>query len=119
MVKPGAKALAKRPELNEGEANSLLAAYRELVTERANHIIAREIRSPRGIAAKYSQAVEREREITKFYKRFSEAGADHLRRSRAELNEYLSAGEDLKALLVRWHTERVAQIVAREVAKWE
>jgi hypothetical protein len=45
--------------------------------------------------------------------------ADPIRQSRAELNEYLSAGEDFDALLARWETERVTQIVARETAKWE
>jgi hypothetical protein len=63
--------------------------------------------------------VEREREITKFYKRFSEDGADRIRQSCTEHNQYLSTGEGFETLLTRWQTERVAQIVAREMARWE
>jgi hypothetical protein len=74
------------------------------------------VRGLREIATRCKAVAERE--ITKFYKRFSEASPEHIRLSRAELNEYLSAGEDFEPLLVRWQTERVAQIVAKEMSRW-
>ena len=60
----------------------------------------------------------REREIEEFYREFSEAGPDHIRQSRKELREYLGAGENLEALLVRWQHERAAQMVEREMLRW-
>jgi HK97 family phage portal protein len=95
------------------------AAYRDLVTERANRIIAAEVRALRAIASSHSQIAERRKEIEKFYKRFNEAGQDHIRQSRRELREFLEAGEDFEDLLVKWEQERTKEMVEAEMAKWQ
>jgi hypothetical protein len=96
----------------------LLAAYRELVTERANSLVRKETTALRDIAKRYPDVHAREREIERLYLRFREAGSDYIRQSRRELREYLADGEEFESLLVRWEHERVSQIVEKEMSRW-
>jgi len=124
-VKPGAKP-APAPGSNNGsgapadggENNSIYAAYRELVTERTNQILSVEIQALRAIAKAQAGVAERKAQIDKFYKRFNLASAEHIRRSRAELREYLDGDEDFERLLERWQHERAHELVEHEMARW-
>jgi hypothetical protein len=127
-VKPGAKAPAQpqpdtpAEEQTEQEAaasRSLYQAYRELVEERVNRVIAKELRSVRDITARCKKVDELQRELDRFYKRFAEASVEHIAQSRRELRDYLDAGNDIESLLQRWQTQRAAQLVASEMARWK
>jgi hypothetical protein len=66
-VKPGAKALPNGPEPEESEANSLLAAYRDLVMERANSLVRKGTTALRDIAKRHPEVHACEREVERFY----------------------------------------------------
>lgn len=120
-VKPGAKAPA--PVASDAapadDRSALMNALREMVTERANRIMGKEIFALREIGNRCKEIVERGREIDKFYRRFSDAGPEHIARSRRELRDFLSGDGDLETLLQRWQTQRVTEMVEAEMARWK
>jgi len=101
------------------ERTSMVEAYRELVTERANRLVRKETTTLRKLARKFPEVKELEREVNRFYSEFAEADADYRRESKRQLSQWLGAGDDIETLLVRWEQERSVRIVEREMAKWE
>lgn len=97
---------------------SIYAAYRELVTERTNQVLSIECRALRAIAKTHTDLAGRKVEVDKFYKRFNLASAEHSRRPRAELREYLDGDEDFERLLDRWQHKRAHELVEQEMARW-
>jgi Phage portal protein len=103
----------------DDERSALVEAYRELVTDRANRLVRKETTTLRKLSKKHHEVKELEREIFRFYAEFAEADADYTRDLKRELRTWLASGDELEALLVRWEQERAAQIVEREMSKWE
>jgi len=117
-ARPPAREPQVSGEEDDDERSSMVAAYRELVTERANRLVRKETTRLRFLAKKFPEVKEFEREVKKFYSEFGEADADYTRESKRPLSAWLAARDDIETLLVRWEQERAAQIVEREMAKW-
>ena len=94
------------------------AAYRELVTERANRLVRKETTRLRFLVKKYPEVKELQREIEGFYAEF-EWGPDYARESKRELRRWLAAGDDIEALLLRWEPGHASEIVETEMRRWQ